>query len=305
MDAVRNAWFAAKGEQAEMLTSDRGSDWRSGSSGGLFGNGTALPACDLPAEKPGPGMPKTAAAVAPSPSKASARRRRSGRTASRPAVSLANRRMRQGKQFVPAEGNGSLWYFRTKRALDVAGATALLVALSPVMLVTWVVLMATTRGKPIYRQERLGYRGRPFTLYKFRTMVPDATKVQHRVENEKDGPIFKNRRDPRVTRIGRFLRSTSIDEFPQLLNVLAGQMALVGPRPPLAREVAQYEPWQRRRLSVKPGLTCLWQVSGRSEVGFVDWVRMDLWYVRNQNLLVDLKLLSKTPVSVLSRRGAY
>ena len=102
--------------------------------------------------------------------------------------------------------------------------------------------------------------------------------------NEKDGPIFKNRRDPRITRIGRLLRSTSIDEMPQLFNVLAGSMSLVGPRPPVAKEVEKYEPWQRRRLAVKPGLTCLWQVSGRSEVGFEDWVRMDLWYVKNQSL---------------------
>jgi lipopolysaccharide/colanic/teichoic acid biosynthesis glycosyltransferase len=112
-------------------------------------------------------------------------------------------------------------------------------------------------------------------MWKFRTMRLDADKVQHLVQNEKDGPIFKNRRDPRITRIGRFLRSTSIDETPQLISVLLGDMSLVGPRPPIAKEVAVYQPWQRQRLAVKPGLTCLWQVSGRSEIGFEQWVRMD------------------------------
>ena len=142
-------------------------------------------------------------------------------------------------------------------------------------------------------------------MIKFRTMRLDADKLQHVVKNEKDGPIFKNRRDPRITRIGRLLRSTSIDEMPQLFNVLSGSMSLVGPRPPVAKEVVQYQPWQRRRLSVQPGLTCLWQVSGRSEIGFEEWVRMDLWYVRNQSFLTDLKLLARTPVSVVSGRGAY
>jgi len=230
---------------------------------------------------------------------------RPSRSAVRPAFSLADRRLAEGGQIVAADGNRSRQYLCAKRAFDVVGAAGLLVLLSPLLLITWLVLMVTTRGKPVYKQERLGYRGKPFTIYKFRTMVAGAASMQRQVVNEKDGPIFKNRRDPRITALGRLLRSTSIDEFPQLFNVLRGEMSLVGPRPPIAREVAQYEPWQRRRLSVKPGLTCLWQVSGRSEIGFVDWVRMDLWYVRNQNLLVDLRLLWKTPASVLSRRGAY
>jgi lipopolysaccharide/colanic/teichoic acid biosynthesis glycosyltransferase len=220
-------------------------------------------------------------------------------------ISLAQARLAAGRDVVPAEGNFSRWYRRMKRALDVAGALGLLLALWPVMLGAYVVLLVTTRGRPIFRQVRLGYRGRPFTLYKFRTMVLDAIQRQRDVANEKDGPIFKNRRDPRVTRLGRLLRSFSVDELPQLFNVLRGQMSLVGPRPPLAAEVAGYEPWQRRRLAVKPGLTCLWQISGRSEIGFRQWVRMDLWYVRNQSLRTDLKLLAKTPWSVLSRRGAY
>jgi lipopolysaccharide/colanic/teichoic acid biosynthesis glycosyltransferase len=142
-------------------------------------------------------------------------------------------------------------------------------------------------------------------MYKFRSMKLNAADLQHLVQNEKDGPIFKNRIDPRVTAIGRLLRQTSIDETPQLFSVLLGHMSLVGPRPPVPKEVAEYELWQLERLAVKPGLTCLWQVSGRSDVGFQDWVRMDIWYVRNQTVKNDLQLLARTPLAVLSRRGAY
>jgi len=222
-----------------------------------------------------------------------------------PRGSLALRRLAAGEAIVPAEGNRSPVYQSAKRVCDLVGALALLALLSPILVATFLVLLVTTRGRPIFRQQRLGHCGRPFAMYKFRTMVLDAAARQHEVPNEKDGPIFKNRRDPRITRIGRFLRSASIDELPQLFNVLAGQMSLVGPRPPVAKEVAQYKPWQRRRLAVKPGLTCLWQVSGRCEIGFEDWVRMDLWYLENQGFWTDLKLLLKTPGSVLSRRGAY
>ena len=200
---------------------------------------------------------------------------RSKRVASAVAAQLA-----MGRAIVGPAGNRSALYLGAKRLLDVVGALALLSVLGPIMLATYVVLLFTTRGQPIFRQERLGHCGRPFTMYKFRTMCLDAIQRQDEVLNEQDGPIFKNRRDPRITPFGRFLRSTSIDEMPQLFNVLLGQMSLVGPRPPLAKEVAEYEPWQRRRLAVKPGLTCLWQVSGRSEIGFEEWVRMDLWYVK-------------------------
>jgi lipopolysaccharide/colanic/teichoic acid biosynthesis glycosyltransferase len=136
-------------------------------------------------------------------------------------------------------------------------------------------------------------------------MVLAAESLQRQVTNEKDGPIFKNRRDPRITRIGSVLRKLSIDEMPQLFNVIRGEMSLVGPRPPIETEVQKYEHWQLRRLAVKPGLTCLWQVSGRCEIGFLQWVRMDLWYIDRQSLLLDLILLAKTPWSVLSGRGAY
>ena len=214
-------------------------------------------------------------------------------------------RLAAGHAIVGEQGNRSWGYLAAKRALDMVGAAVLLVLFAPIMAAAYLVLAVTTRGRPIFRQQRLGLGGRPFTMYKFRTMHVDAARRQHAVANEQDGPIFKNRCDPRITRLGRLLRTTSIDEMPQLVNVLLGQMSLVGPRPPLKAEVAQYEPWQRKRLSVKPGLTCLWQVSGRSEIGFEQWVRMDLWYVKHQGLLIDLDLLGRTPWSVLSRRGAY
>jgi lipopolysaccharide/colanic/teichoic acid biosynthesis glycosyltransferase len=167
------------------------------------------------------------------------------------------------------------------------------------------VLTIATRGKPLFWQRRAGHLGRPFWMAKFRTMRLDADKIKHTVANESNGPVFKNRNDPRITRFGRFLRKTSLDETPQLFHVLLGQMSLVGPRPLDVREVARFEPWQLRRLAVKPGLTCLWQVSGRSDIGFEEWSRMDLWYVRNQGLVTDLDLLWRTPLKVLGCKGAY
>lgn len=206
---------------------------------------------------------------------------------------------------IRAEGNLSPRYQRLKRAMDVVGALVLIVMLSPILIATFAVLFITTRGRPVFSQVRVGLQGRTFRMYKFRTMRLDADRLQHLVSNEQDGPVFKNRRDPRITRIGRILRSTSIDEMPQLFNVLLGHMALVGPRPPVPKEVVLYQPWQRRRLSIKPGLTCIWQVSGRCEIGFEEWVRMDIRYAKQQNALTDLRLLAKTPLAVLSRRGAY
>ena len=220
-------------------------------------------------------------------------------------ISLAQRGLAAGKAFVVPSGNLSFGYRSAKRILDIVGALAILTLLAPVMLVVFLTLLVTTHGRPLFCQKRLGYRGRPFTMIKFRTMALDAESRRDEVLNEKDGPIFKNRRDSRITRIGWFLRTTSLDETPQLFNVLSGQMSLVGPRPAIGGEVAEYEPWQRRRLAVKPGLTCLWQVSGRSEIDFKDWMRMDLWYIHNQDLRTDLALLVRTPWSVLSRRGAY
>lgn len=220
-------------------------------------------------------------------------------------VSLALEKLRRGEAFVAPLGNRNHLYLAAKRAFDFVGALALIVLFSPILIVTFLVLMVTTKGRPLFFQKRVGYLGRRFWMIKFRTMRLDAAQMQHIVKNEKDGPIFKNRRDPRITRIGRFLRKTSIDEMPQLFNVLTGSMSLVGPRPPVPEEVAKYRPWQRRRLAVKPGLTCLWQISGRSEVQFEEWVRMDLWYLKHQGVATDLNLLARTPSSVISGRGAY
>jgi lipopolysaccharide/colanic/teichoic acid biosynthesis glycosyltransferase len=143
-------------------------------------------------------------------------------------------------------------------------------------------------------------------MYKLRSMVDNAEQTRFELEalNEMDGPVFKSSRDPRRTTVGRFLRKFSIDELPQFYNVLRGDMSLVGPRPPLAQEVARYERWQRRRLSMKPGITCLWQVSGRNEINFQDWMKLDLTYIDNWSLLLDLKILLKTVPVVILGRGA-
>jgi lipopolysaccharide/colanic/teichoic acid biosynthesis glycosyltransferase len=222
-----------------------------------------------------------------------------------PSFSLAQQRLANNEPLVEPEGNLRRTYRAVKRALDLVGAIVAIVLLSPLLGAVFIALCITTHGRPLIRQERVGHLGRRFWMYKFRSMRLDAEKLQHLVANEHTGPIFKNRRDPRVTRIGRILRRTSIDEMPQLFNVLLGHMSLVGPRPPLAKEVAKYKAWQRRRLAIRPGLTCLWQVSGRSEIGFDQWVRMDIWYLRNQCLRTDLQLLIRTPLCVLTCRGAY
>lgn len=191
----------------------------------------------------------------------------------------------------------------TKRIFDLlVGAISLVITL-PIWGVIAIVVGATSRGGVIYRQPRVGKDGRPFIMWKFRTMVTDPSA--ERPDSDVAGPLFKARRDPRVTRVGRFLRRWSLDEMPQLVNVLIGQMSLVGPRPPLASEVAKYEDWQSERLVVKPGMTGLWQVSGRSDLSFDDYVRLDLFYIENWSLSYDLYLMARTIPTVLSRRGAF
>jgi len=228
-----------------------------------------------------------------------------GRRPRRARISLAKLKFEQDLAIVEPAGNLHWAYRLTKRTTDIFGALCLLILLGPAMLATFVALTITTRGRPVYTQMRVGYLGRKFRMVKFRTMRVDADQMKHLVVNEATGPIFKNRRDPRITRIGRFLRMTSIDETPQLVHVLTGHMSLVGPRPMVVKEVSEFEPWQRRKLSVKPGLTCLWQISGRSEIGFLEWMRMDLWYSKRQSLWTDMKLLIKTPWKVITGKGAY
>lgn len=193
-----------------------------------------------------------------------------------------------------------------KRVLDVLGASAMLVLLSPIFLLAAIAVRLSSPGPIIFRQQRVGLGGRVFWFYKFRSMYVDAEQRKKDLEhlNEAQGPVFKITRDPRITPVGRFLRVTSIDELPQLWNVLRGDMSLVGPRPPIPDEVRRYAPWHRRRLEVPGGLTCIWQVSGRCDIPFEDWMRMDLQYARQQSLATDLALLWKTVGAVLSRRGA-
>ncbi|MFH1177761.1 MAG: sugar transferase [Acidobacteriota bacterium] len=194
----------------------------------------------------------------------------------------------------------------TKRVIDVVVALTALLLTAPAWPFVALAIRLTSRGPVFYRQLRCGLRGRRFELLKLRTMVEGAEQMQPELAhlNVMDGPVFKAPDDPRITGIGRLLRRWSLDELPQLVNVLKGDMSLVGPRPPLPEEVAQYEPWQRRRLAMKPGLTCLWQVSGRSEVDFATWMAMDLAYIDNWSLWLDLKILVLTIPAVLGGRGA-
>ena len=193
-----------------------------------------------------------------------------------------------------------------KRAIDVIGSGAALVLAAPLMLAVAMAIKLTSRGPVLFAQSRHAIGGGRFTIYKFRTMVVDAeqSKAALRKFSEQDGPAFKMTHDPRVTRLGRFLRATSIDELPQLVNVLLGDMSLVGPRPLPCDESDRCETWQRRRLDVTPGLTCIWQVHGRSTVSFAEWIRMDLRYVRSRSLVKDIQLIAQTVPAVAMRRGA-
>jgi exopolysaccharide biosynthesis polyprenyl glycosylphosphotransferase len=195
-----------------------------------------------------------------------------------------------------------------KRVVDILVSGSALIVASPVLLLIALAVRSTSRGPVIYKSTRLGQGSREITVLKFRTMIKGADKIRADLlpHNERaDGPLFKMRRDPRVTRVGRVLRQFSLDELPQLANVLAGSMSLVGPRPPLPEEVEQYQGDVRRRLLVKPGLTGLWQVSGRSDLSWDESVRLDLYYVENWSLGFDFAIIARTVSAVLRRRGAY
>ena len=198
-------------------------------------------------------------------------------------------------------------YRALKRFVDIAGSAAALWVLFPFLLLVAALVKLTSPGPVFFRQLRVGLHGKKFHMLKFRSMVAnaEALKATLAAQNEQTGPVFKMKRDPRITPLGRFLRKYSIDELPQLVNVLRGDMTLVGPRPPVPQEVALYEPWQRRRLSVPPGLTCLWQVSGRSEVGFEDWMYLDLQYIDHPSVGQDIGLRLKTVPAVVSGRGSH
>ena len=212
----------------------------------------------------------------------------------------------EGEYIVTFFRESLLGQLLVKRLLDLLAAAVALILLSPLLLLVAVAIRLDSPGPIFFTQERLGMNKRRFKLLKFRSMVIDAEERRAALEtlNEMDGPVFKIANDPRITRVGRFLRRTSIDELPQLINVLKGDMSLVGPRPPLASEVDRYEWLDRKRISVMPGITCLWQISGRNEVSFEEWMDLDREYIEKWSLWLDVKILLKTIPVVLMGRGA-
>ncbi len=215
-----------------------------------------------------------------------------------------------GKPVAPVELDRhpqGLGYRLAKRAFDTVFTGLLLLLLLPLFAVIALAVKLSSPGPIIYRSERIGLRGKPFNFLKFRSMYVDADqRLLHLLgENEKDGPIFKMKDDPRITKVGKFLRKYSLDELPQLISVFKGEMALVGPRPPIRREVEQYDERCLARLTVKPGITCYWQVGGRSNLTFQEWMDLDLKYIEDASLLTDFKILLKTPAAVLRGEGAF
>ncbi len=198
--------------------------------------------------------------------------------------------------------------FFLKRFIDIIGAICAIIILSPVFIITAIAVYVDSPGSILYRQKRVGKNGRHFDMIKFRSMVADADKLREKLlaKNESaDGVLFKMKDDPRITKVGKFIRKYSIDELPQFFNVLKGDMSLVGPRPPLPSEVCQYTLDERKRLHVLPGITCIWQVSGRSEIPFKQQVRLDLDYIQTQGFWMDVKLLLRTVPAVLLGKGGY
>ena len=187
-------------------------------------------------------------------------------------------------------------YYFFKRTMDILCSLIGLILLTPIFLIVGILIKLESKGPVFFSQERIGKYGDTFKMYKFRSMVVNAEELKEklRCQNEMSGPMFKMKDDPRVTKVGKFIRKTSIDELPQLLNVLKGEMSLVGPRPSLPKEVEKFDNWMMTRLEVKPGLTCYWQGSGRNDIDFEDWMKLDVRYVRERSTLVDIKLILKT-----------
>lgn len=197
-------------------------------------------------------------------------------------------------------------YNSTKRLMDILLSLLGLIIVSPIMLIVAILIKLESSGPVIFSQKRVGLNGKEFNMLKFRSMVQNAEELKEKLQkqNEMSGPMFKMKEDPRVTKVGRFIRKTSIDELPQLINILKGEMSLVGPRPSLPKEVAKFEPWMLERLSVKPGLTCYWQVSGRNNIDFEDWMKLDIKYVKDRTLWLDIKLIFKTFFVLFGDRNA-
>ena len=191
---------------------------------------------------------------------------------------------------------GFSFYEAIKRLIDIICSFVGILVLSPLFIIIAIIVKFTSKGPIFFSQKRVGRNGKEFDMYKFRSMVVNAEELKEKLaaQNEMSGPMFKMKDDPRVTKVGKFIRKTSIDELPQLWNILKGDMSLVGPRPSLPKEVAQFEDWMYKRLEVKPGLTCYWQVSGRNNIDFEDWMKLDIRYVEERNLWIDIKLIFKT-----------
>ena len=194
-----------------------------------------------------------------------------------------------------------------KRAFDITASLLALIVLSPFFLIIYILIFIDDpKASPVFRQKRIGRHGKEFTMYKFRTMVANAEQIRGELadKNEMDGPVFKIKEDPRITKIGKFLRKTGIDEILQLVNVLKGDMSLVGPRPPLPEEVSEYDDYQKLRLVVTPGLTCIWQTTKeRNDVSFEEWVNMDIDYIEHRTMLLDIKMIFKTVAVMFGRDG--
>ena len=204
------------------------------------------------------------------------------------------RKLREDERIQPKEGPVYLFF---KRAMDIIGSLCGIILLSPLLIIVALAIkIEDPKGSVFFSQKRCGKDNKLFPMYKFRSMVSNAEELLEELmeHNEMDGPVFKIKEDPRITRVGKFIRKTSIDELPQLFNILRGDMSIVGPRPAIPHEVAEYSHYHKQRLLVKPGLTCIWQVSGRNSIGFEEWMDMDLEYIEKRNLWMDIKLIFKT-----------
>lgn len=199
-------------------------------------------------------------------------------------------------------------YEITKRLMDISLSLIAIIFLMPIFIIVAIAIkIEDPKGKIIFTQERNGVYPTTFKMYKFRSMVHNAEELLEELNNQNEltGPVFKMKEDPRITKVGKFIRKTSIDELPQLFNILKGDMSLVGPRPPIPREVEKYTEYQLQRLSVKPGLTCIWQVSGRNSIDFEQWIELDLQYIRERSILLDIKLIFKTFFVLFGDKNAY
>ncbi|MDZ4939348.1 sugar transferase [Clostridium perfringens] len=206
------------------------------------------------------------------------------------------KKVQEGEEYIKVDQGNRIYLF-FKRVIDILGSGFGLIILSPLFLIVAIAIkIEDSKGSVLFSQKRVGQYGKEFNMYKFRSMVSNAEELKAKLmeQNEMSGPMFKMKHDPRITRVGKFIRKTSIDELPQLINILKGEMSLVGPRPSLPKEVAKFESWMLKRLEVKPGLTCYWQVMGRNDIDFEDWMKLDVKYVHDRNFWLDIKLIFKT-----------